>query len=52
MLTDVYCSSCIHSVFDEKWGEWKCKKSCTRIYDASKATYCKYYIEKKKEKKK
>jgi hypothetical protein len=52
MLTDILCNSCIHSVFDEKWGEWKCKKRCVRIYDISTANFCKYYIEKKKENKK
>ena len=51
MLTDVLCSSCAHAIFDEQWGEWKCKKNGTRIYDISKASFCKDYIEKKKEKK-
>lgn len=52
MLTDVYCSNCSHSVFDERWGEWKCLMSCLRIYDLSKANFCKYYDKKKKENKK
>lgn len=52
MLTDVYCSSCAHAIFDETWGEWKCAKRCIRIYDLRKASFCKDYLDKKKEKNK
>lgn len=50
-MFETLCSSCAHAIFDETWGEWKCKVSETRIYDTSKASFCKDYIEKKKEKK-
>lgn len=51
MPTDIHCDSCAHAIFDEQWGEWKCAKRCRRIYNISDASYCKDYIEKKKEKK-
>lgn len=51
MFTDVYCTSCSHAVFDEKWGEWKCGKSCSVIHNVCKASFCKYYSAKGKEKK-
>lgn len=27
------CQTCKHSVFDEKWGEYKCKATHRRVYD-------------------
>ena len=43
------CKSCKHSVFDEKWGEYKCKKKQIRIYNAKKYENCEDYERKKKD---
>ena len=37
------CPTCEHSVFDETYGEYKCKKRCIRIYDISKYLECEHY---------
>lgn len=50
-MFEVLCSSCANAIFDERWGEWKCVKHIRYIYDMGKASFCKNYIEKKKEKK-
>lgn len=42
------CSTCQHAIFDETWGEIKCKKLGIRIY--APKIICKEY--KKKEQKK
>lgn len=42
------CSTCEYAIFDELWGEFKCKKLGIRIY-ATRVTCNKY---KKKEQKK
>lgn len=42
------CQDCAHSIFDEQWGEYKCKIVQHRIYNADKYVVCKDYIHKKK----
>lgn len=37
------CSKCVHAIFDEEWGEIKCKVKQHRIYDKSKYANCKDY---------
>ena len=37
------CKNCIFGVFDEQWGEYKCKAYAIRIYDLNKASDCKLY---------
>lgn len=44
------CANCKHSVFDETWGEYKCKVFERRIYILLDSSECKKY-EAKKEKK-
>lgn len=42
------CKNCEHAIFDEKWGELKCKVKCRRIYEALKSKYtCDKWKEKK-----
>ena len=45
------CFTCEHAIFDERWGEYKCRHSEKYIYDAFKKTECEDY-KKLKEKKK
>ena len=45
------CERCIHSIFDEKWGEYKCKVKQRRVTDSSEATKCKDYKNKRRVKK-
>lgn len=35
------CDECKHMVFDEKWGEYKCKKKYITIYHPEKQNDCK-----------
>ncbi len=51
-MFDALCKNCTHAIYDEQWGEWKCKKRAIRIHDIRTASYCKDYIKKKKENKK
>lgn len=44
------CKTCEHAVFDELWGEYKCKKKERRIYEPVKPEDCEFY-KKVKEKK-
>ena len=44
------CVSCVHSIFDELWGEFKCKKREHTIYNLTSYFLCEYY-EKKDENK-
>lgn len=45
--------TCKHSIFDETWGEFKCKYYCIKIYAPEVACRnCKEYIRKKEQKKK
>lgn len=45
------CKTCKHYVFDETWGEHKCKKFAHRICDLDKYVDCQSYEKKKEEKK-
>ena len=48
------CKTCKHSVFDEKYGEYKCKKLERRIYILLDSSECRFYkkrYEKKEESK-
>ena len=40
------CKTCVNSVFDPLWGEYKCKKREIRIYKPSKQIECADYKEK------
>lgn len=42
------CPDCVHAIFDETWGEYKCKERKVRIYDASKYASCKSFVKKEK----
>ena len=44
----VICSTCEHGVFDEIWGEYKCKRQEIYIYDAYTKTECELYEKEKK----
>lgn len=44
------CKTCEHAVFDEKYGEYKCKKRLTRIYILLNSEECKEYKKKKEDK--
>ena len=37
------CKDCIHSVFDEVWGEYKCKFYTHRIYNPEQIQNCPEY---------
>ena len=37
------CKDCTHSLFDEKWGEYKCKVGEVRIYDLKKYVTCSFF---------
>lgn len=41
------CDKCEHMVFDETWGECKCKKLQHKIYKPEESENCEYYKEKK-----
>jgi hypothetical protein len=40
------CTTCEHSVFDEKWGEYKCKLFQHKIYNVEKMSNCLYHDKK------
>ena len=42
------CISCVHSIFDELWGEFKCKKRECVIYELTPYLSCEYYEEEEK----
>ena len=37
------CMTCLNSVFDETWGEYKCKVYQHRIYDVEQYNLCDEY---------
>lgn len=41
------CTTCEHSVFDEQWGEYKCKFFEHRIYILLDSSECPEYAKKK-----
>lgn len=43
-----HCKDCIHSIFNEQWGDYRCKKFTATIYDNYRATTCQYFEERKK----
>lgn len=43
-----HCKDCKESIFNQKWGEYRCKKRGATIYDTTHAENCKYYEEVKK----
>lgn len=38
------CKDCAHSIFDEQWGEYKCKIAQHIVYGADRIVACKDYI--------
>ena len=46
------CKTCEHSVFDELWGEYKCKQREVRVHILLDSSECKDYKKKPKEEKK
>ena len=42
------CKDCAHSIFDEQWGEYKCKIAQHVVYDVDRLVASKIYIHKKK----
>lgn len=44
------CRTCEYAIFDEVWGEYKCKKKERRIYETTSLQECEFY-KKVKEKK-
>lgn len=42
--------TCKHSVFNELWGEYKCKKKECALYSNTECDNCEHYEPKKKEK--
>lgn len=42
------CKDCAHSIFDETWGEYKCKIVQHVVHNADKYVACKDYTPKKK----
>lgn len=44
------CKTCEYSVFDETWGEYKCKERKLRIYNLERSKECEFYSEKKAKK--
>ena len=44
----IRCVNCEHAVFDEQWGEYKCKKKHYTIYYDSESANCKDYKKKGK----
>jgi hypothetical protein len=45
---EVICKTCANSVFDEIWGEYKCKKKC-RVVDPRQEVDCTDYKKSTKE---
>ena len=43
------CKSCQYGIYDETWGEYKCKK-LTRVINASECDKCEYYKKRKDDK--
>jgi hypothetical protein len=37
------CTNCANALFDEVWGEYKCKEVCHVIYDTDGQVDCIYY---------
>ena len=37
------CRTCKNAIFDDVWGQYKCKRLAHNIDDADRYTTCKYY---------
>lgn len=37
------CKNCKHAIFDEVWGDYKCKINYLVIYDPKDVEHCVYY---------
>lgn len=46
------CKDCIHSIYDEVWGECKCKVHGHRIYNQKEYADCGYYRQRESVKRK
>ncbi len=44
------CKTCEHSVFDKKYGEYKCNKLERRIYILLESSECRFYKKQTKKK--
>lgn len=44
------CASCLHSIFNEQWGEYKCKLRKTAVRNAEDENTCQKYEPKDKKK--
>lgn len=42
------CTTCEHAVFDELWGEYKCKKKHRKVYKDAESAKCEDYKKKGK----
>lgn len=42
-MTKFKCKSCIHSKFDDIWGEYKCLLLHKRVHDPKESQECKKY---------
>jgi hypothetical protein len=45
------CKGCMFSMFDEKWGEYKCKVNGIRLYDLNRSVTCTLFKLKEEHKK-
>ena len=41
------CSTCVHKMIDEQWGDLKCKKQHHRIHDINEFSGCRDYTKNK-----
>ena len=46
-MSEPKCKACVHSIFDELWGEYKCRKRECVIYYPEFFNGCEYYEERK-----
>ena len=42
------CKTCQHGIFDQLWGEYKCKK-LTRVINTNECDKCEYYNKRKED---
>ena len=42
-MPELKCKTCANSVFDDIWGEYKCKITQHTIYDPDKVVDCEFY---------
>lgn len=40
---DYKCRRCAHAIFDQQWGEYKCKAHGIRLYNIDKIYECEEY---------